>query len=99
MRDGGVITSASFPASTGNAGDIKLEVGRLTMSGDANITTSTGGPGQGGNIQVQARQIELTNNEAAITANSSGPGNAGNIDIQVDGTLRSRHSVMSTSSL
>ena len=76
----------------------RLEVGKLTISGDAAISTSTAGPGQGGDIQVQARQIELTNNRAAITASSSGSGNAGNIEIHADDTFRSRNSVVSTSS-
>jgi large exoprotein involved in heme utilization and adhesion len=98
IRDGGVIASASVAESTGNAGDIKLEVGKLTISGDAEISTSTMGPGQGGDIHVQARQIELTDNQAAITASSSGSGNAGNLQIHADDTFRSRNSAVSTSS-
>ncbi len=98
LSDGGEISSASFPASTGNAGGIKLEVGKLTMSGDADIVTTTAGPGQGGNIQVQARQIELTNDKAAITASSSTSGNAGNITIHADDTFRGRNSSVSTES-
>jgi large exoprotein involved in heme utilization and adhesion len=98
MGDGGEIFAGTSPASTGNAGNIKVEVGKLTISGDADIATLTTGPGQGGNIQVQARQIELNNNTAAITAASFGTGNAGNIDIHADDTFRSRHSVVSTTS-
>ena len=97
ISDGGEISSAAFPESTGNAGDIKLEVGKLTISGDADISTSTGSR-EGGNIHVQARQIELNNNEAAITASSSGSGDAGNIPIHADDTFRSRNSAVSTSS-
>src|SRR5262249_48170405 len=70
IGDGGEIASAALPKSTGNAGDIRLEVGKLTISGDADISTSTAGPGRGGNIHIQARQIELTNNQAAIAASS-----------------------------
>jgi filamentous hemagglutinin family protein len=99
IRDGGEIASDSFSESTGNAGSIRLEVGRLTISGDADIATITLGPGQGGDIQVQARQIELTNNQAAITASSFGSGNAGNIEIHADDTFRSRNSVVSTESI
>jgi large exoprotein involved in heme utilization and adhesion len=99
LRDGGGIASDSLRESTGNAGDIRLEVGKLTMSGDAFIHSGTIDQGQGGNIQIQARQIELTNDQAAIAANSSGAGNAGNIAIHVDDTFRSRNSTVSTSSL
>jgi large exoprotein involved in heme utilization and adhesion len=98
MSDGAEISSAAFLESTGNAGGIKLEVGKLTINGDAAISTSTAGPGKGGSIHVQAQQIELTNNEAAITASSSTSGNAGNITIRADDTFRSRNSVVSTSS-
>ena len=99
MGDGGEIFAGTSPASTGNAGDIRLEVGKLTMTGDAAISTITEGPGRGGDIHVQARQVELTNNEAAITASSFSSGNAGNITIHADDTFRSRNSVVSTSSL
>jgi large exoprotein involved in heme utilization and adhesion len=99
IGDGGEISSAALPASTGNAGDIRLDIGRLTISGDADIATITLGPGQGGDIQVQAGQIELTNSKAAITASSFGTGNAGNITIHADDTFRSRNSVVTTESI
>src|SRR5262245_63669255 len=98
MRDGAEIFAGTSPESTGNAGDIRLEVGKLTITGDADIATLTRGPGQGGDIQVQARQIELTNSKAAITASSFGTGNAGNIEIHADDTFRSRNSVVTTES-
>jgi filamentous hemagglutinin family protein len=99
MADGGEISSSTFSESTGNAGDIRLEVGRLTISGDADIATITDSPGQGGDIQVQARQIELNNNKAALTASSSGSGDAGNIELHAEDTFRSRNSVVSTESI
>jgi large exoprotein involved in heme utilization and adhesion len=99
LQDGGQISSSALPQSTGNAGDIRLEVGKLTLSGDAAIATLTTGPGQGGDIDVQAEHIELNNNEAALTASSFGSGNAGNITIHADDTFRSRNSAVSTSSL
>ncbi|MBI3801151.1 MAG: S-layer family protein, partial [Deltaproteobacteria bacterium] len=99
IGDGGEIFAGTSPTSTGNAGDIRLEVGRLAITGDADIASSTAGPGRGGDIQVQARQIELTNSKAAITASSSGSRNAGNIEIHADDTFRSRNSTVSTSSL
>jgi large exoprotein involved in heme utilization and adhesion len=98
ISDGGEIFAGASPESIGNAGDIRLEVGRLTMTGDADIAAITEGSGQGGDIHVQARQIELTNNQAAITASSSGLGNAGNIEIHADDTFRSRNSGVSTTS-
>jgi large exoprotein involved in heme utilization and adhesion len=98
LRDGGGIAADSLGESTGNAGDIRLEVGKLTMSGDAFIHSGTTDQGQGGNIHIQARQIELTNDQAAIAASSSGSGNAGNIAIHVDDTFRSRNSTVSTES-
>jgi large exoprotein involved in heme utilization and adhesion len=99
IGDGGAIFAGTSPASTGNAGDIRLEVGRLTISGDADIATLTTNPGQGGDIHVQAGQIELNNNIAAITASSFGAGDAGNITVHAEDTFHSHNSVVSTSSL
>jgi filamentous hemagglutinin family protein len=53
---GGLITTATDSAAPtgGRAGDVVLEVGRLTLTGGAAIASSTGGTGHGGTVQVTA---------------------------------------------
>ena len=98
LHDGAGISFRNLGCKYGQCRRHKPEVGKLTMTGDAFISSGTQGLGQGGDIQVQARQIELNNSRAAITASGSGPGNAGNIEIHADDTFRSRNSVVSTAS-
>jgi hypothetical protein len=98
LHDGATIASEAFGESTGNAGDIRLEVGRLTLTSGAFIISGADGLGHGGDIQVQARQVELTN-DAFLGAESSGAGDAGNLQIHAADTFRSRNSGMSTESV
>jgi filamentous hemagglutinin family protein len=83
--------------TSGDAGDIVLEVGRLTLTGRAQIETSTAGSGRGGTIQISAREIQL-HNGAVITARSTGMGAAGRIRIEATETFRSRGGRVTTES-
>jgi hypothetical protein len=51
MRDG-FISTGTFRESRGNAGDLRLEVGRLTLTDGARISSSTEGSGQGGGVEI-----------------------------------------------
>src|SRR5262249_45310868 len=73
---------------TGQGGNVKITAtDRIAVSGQdsrgfkSGFASGTGSSGRGGNIALQAREIELSN-DGTILASSSGQGDAGNIMIQ-----------------
>jgi filamentous hemagglutinin family protein len=54
--DGGFIQSGTAPESRGNAGDLEVRGGRLTLTEGAEISTSTDGSGRGGMLTVMASE-------------------------------------------
>jgi hypothetical protein len=90
----------------GRAGTIQIETGELIVTAGGQIFSGSGGynpltgedvagKGQGGNIAVQARHVEL-DTDGTITARSVGPGDAGTITIQASDTFRSRNGLVTT---
>jgi large exoprotein involved in heme utilization and adhesion len=65
-----------------------VNVGSLTLTGGAQIDTSSAGAGRGGDIELQARDVELSDG-AIISARSTGDGAAGTLGLQVAETFRS----------
>ena len=65
MRNAGAVLAATFGA--GRGGDIAVEVGNLTLTGGAEINSTSKGPGPGGNITVTAH------NSLSIFGRSSAP--------------------------
>jgi filamentous hemagglutinin family protein len=92
LTNGGVITSSSF--GTGNAGNVKITAsgGDVFFDGiktqDNQDTTGTGafstieqtGVGKGGNVEINTRNLFLTNG-ARLESSSKGKGDAGNVNI------------------
>jgi filamentous hemagglutinin family protein len=74
-------------AATGNAGDIRVETGQLTILEGAQLSAGTAGRGQGGNITVKADVIDITGSSiinrgfSTLAATSRGTGDSGNITI------------------
>ena len=85
-----VINTSIFPSgifsqagTTNNAsgGNIEIDTEQLLISSSrARIEANGFGAGNGGNIKINARQIELTD-RGRIETSTSGTGNAGNIEI------------------
>lgn len=93
---GGLIAVSAFRESTGNAGDIEVQVGNLMLTEGAQIDSSTFGSGQGGRVSITtAGRLELSSS-GTISARSGGRGNAGNIQIKVGETFRSRNGAVTT---
>jgi hypothetical protein len=69
----------------------------VAISGrNSGLSTSTMGPGHGGEITLQARQLQLTDG-AIIAAESTGTGNAGSLTLTARDTLLLRgHSAVTT---
>ena len=84
--DAGLIQSCyRLRVSNGNAGGIAVQIGQLTLSGGAQIDTSTRGSGRGGDLTIAAGQLDLSGeaqvSSAAFSPGQGGTGDAGDIRI------------------
>jgi large exoprotein involved in heme utilization and adhesion len=85
---GGRILASTESTSSGAAGNLILEVGTLTLTDGAQISSSTSGPGQGGTVTVKATDAVLVRGAASgIFGSASSSGKAGQVTI-VAPTLR-----------
>ncbi|MEA5572568.1 filamentous hemagglutinin N-terminal domain-containing protein [Calothrix sp. UHCC 0171] len=79
----------TFTSSSGDAGRLNITTSRLNIGNGGFITTSTGGSGQGGDIDINATdsvEIFVNPNDIDLTdgifAGTSGSGRGGNINIR-----------------
>jgi filamentous hemagglutinin family protein len=86
------IIQASTLLGSGNAGSIDVRAGRLTLTGGALISSSTYGMGRGGDVTVEATDVQLT--VGGISAFSGGTGNAGNLRLTARNTFQSDRSLI-----
>ena len=93
LLSGGSTISAATSGS-GKAGNIGI-LARKLFKMDNSLVTTAADFAQGGNINVQAKEIQLGNG-AVISAESSGAGNAGDIGIAASNTFTSRNSSVTT---
>jgi len=98
IMDSAVISSGAGPGTVGKAGDITVQVERLSLTGRAQISSSTDGTGGGGDIQVRAGSVILADS-ATISAKSSSNGRAGNISIRAGDSFSSRNGSVTTEAL
>ncbi|WP_168176210.1 filamentous hemagglutinin N-terminal domain-containing protein [Novosphingobium sp. PC22D] len=68
----------------GDAGDIAIDVGELTLAGGSAIrsTNTRNSSGRGGNIAIDGESLTLLSN-STITTDTSGTGDAGSVSIAV----------------
>ena len=84
-----IFSQQAQPGSTGDAGDITLDVGSLELTGGSQILSGTLGVGRGGNISVTARDavtISGTNPAGSFVSGlfaTGSTGNAGSITLDV----------------
>lgn len=94
LQNGGAISSASVDQAAGNAGSITVNTtGRFRSSGGHLVTSA--GNGQGGDITIQAEEIQLDNG-ARITASTTGSLDAGNILLEAGDRIMLRDSTVTT---
>jgi large exoprotein involved in heme utilization and adhesion len=85
MEDGGEIQAGG---SDGRAGDIKVNVGSIILTGGAAINNSTAGSGQGGNLIISATDLISISGQdsdgvgSGIASGTLGRGRGGNIELQ-----------------
>ncbi|MFW6332352.1 MAG: filamentous hemagglutinin N-terminal domain-containing protein [Thermodesulfobacteriota bacterium] len=100
------ITGSAYTGSQGDAGTLDVEVdGRMEIRRGAEISSSTFGQGNAGNITIRAGEARLdaAGAEGRFTgiANSTLPGSegdAGSVDIKVEGLLEMQREVQIQSS-
>ena len=74
--------------ATGNAGNIKIETGRLIVGNGSQISATTRNQGQGGTLYVTARDsiqlagISAVGEPSGLFARTQATGNAGNLEIE-----------------
>ncbi|NEO55097.1 MAG: filamentous hemagglutinin N-terminal domain-containing protein, partial [Okeania sp. SIO3B5] len=84
------LQASTETTGSGNAGDIKINTGSLTVTNGAEISANTGsnsidasnkGNGIGGNIRIEATEIVNLDNDGRLSVETRGAGKAGNIEI------------------
>jgi len=68
--------------SSGNAQNLTISTRQLTISDGGEISSSTEGTGNAGNILIQASEQLIVQNRAGVSALTSGNGRGGNISIE-----------------
>ncbi|MUG96428.1 filamentous hemagglutinin N-terminal domain-containing protein [Scytonema sp. UIC 10036] len=84
LESGGISSFAAF-GSTGNAGDIKIDVaGAIVMKGGG-IQTDTVGKGNAGTIDIRANSLRME--KVGTYSRGFNPGQPGEIKINIEGSL------------
>jgi filamentous hemagglutinin family protein len=83
--DFGLIQAVSLAGATGRGGDVVLEVGNLSVTGGAQIDSSTRGAGQGGTVTINATEaVSISGRDSSgfsslLSAITSGTGSGGQV--------------------
>ncbi len=85
--------------STGNAGSIKIETGKLTLQDGGLVSAATRSQGQGGSIVVNASEMGIYGSSASgftsgILTSTSGSGKGGDITLTTSNLLVSNNSTI-----
>jgi filamentous hemagglutinin family protein len=87
LSAGGRIGAPTDLAGSARAGDIVVDVGQLSLSSGAAITSSTLGPGAGGTVAIAAREsVSVSGRDGAgvmssISSLTAGAGDAGSVTV------------------
>jgi large exoprotein involved in heme utilization and adhesion len=74
------ISTNAFTPQAGNAGMIDIETDRLVLRDRGEVSTATVGAGQGGDIQIDTRTLQL--DDGRINASTLGFGDGGDITVR-----------------
>src|SRR5262249_37518382 len=80
------ISAQAISGSMGNAGDVTVTAGALSIANNGAIVSSTSGSGKGGSVTVTAGTLTIVSN-GEIFSSTFGPGNAGSVAARVAGGL------------
>ncbi len=82
----------------GDAGGINITTDFLTMTNRGVVTASTLGIGNGGNINIKANSLSLSNEAKIESVTKSATGNNANIDLQITKDLTLRNNALISAS-
>ncbi|MCL1470607.1 filamentous hemagglutinin N-terminal domain-containing protein [Argonema antarcticum] len=84
--------------TSGNTGAIDINAPSILLSNEAKLSTSTFGPGAGGDINIQGNYLSVTGG-STVEANTFGDGNAGNIAVNAIDSMNIDGASIESSSL
>jgi filamentous hemagglutinin family protein len=90
------ISASALPGATGNAGNVTVNGGSIAIATGGQVSSTTDGPGQGGDIEVEGQSIQLSGPGPEITAQSGGTGNAGSITVNAGNLTLTQGASIST---
>ncbi|HEY9600079.1 MAG TPA: S-layer family protein, partial [Allocoleopsis sp.] len=87
LANSSFISSDVWSKAVGNAGEVFVVAGRLTLDTDSYISSETRGLGDAGNIWVQADDSIFLTAGSFISSDTHGKGNSGTVLVQADNAL------------
>ncbi|MBW4456448.1 MAG: filamentous hemagglutinin N-terminal domain-containing protein, partial [Nostoc indistinguendum CM1-VF10] len=92
---GSVLAASAQPNSTGDAGDLTIKTNSLLVQDGAQVSAGTFSEGKGGNLSVDAQDIQLIGKSAdgqfpsglSASANPNSTGDAGDLTIKTNSLL------------
>jgi filamentous hemagglutinin family protein len=89
----GLFASAVISLSTGDAGDLTIKTNTLLVRDGAQVLTATFGPGKGGNLNVDAQDVQIIGSSASglpsalVAGIQNSPKDAGDLTIKTNTLL------------
>lgn len=85
--DGSVVASAAQRESVGNAGNINITTGLLSLTNSGTLSSLTFGQVNAGNININTRDTVSFREFSSLSTLTAGSGNAGSININAYNTI------------
>ncbi|MBR8836587.1 MAG: S-layer family protein [Stigonema ocellatum SAG 48.90 = DSM 106950] len=78
LTGGGLFAQAN-PDSTGDAGNLTIKTGSLSVKDNSRVSVNTQGGGNAGNLTIEAKNVSVS--QSQVTASTLSTGNAGNLTV------------------
>ena len=101
------ITCQTNTGSTGNAGNLNIDTELLTLSNGGQVSASTSGSGDGGNVTIKAKDVSIEGgfessnglylSKITCQTNSGSTGNAGSLNVDTESLTLSNGGQISAS--
>ncbi|GAX40409.1 filamentous hemagglutinin outer membrane protein [Tolypothrix sp. NIES-4075] len=98
--DASRLTTAVNPGAIGNAGNLTIETGQLTVDKGAIVSTNTEANGNAGNLTINTGKL-VVRDGGQISSNTAGKGDAGNLLVRASEFVQAENSpgVLTTTGL